>query len=810
MPNTVWYSISPYGTGDIKTGTPTISISGGVVTISVAQTGNIGCGCCVEYNSLKAYIAPNRLGFDSGGTTEIKPRDKLEGVSSSATGIVRAVELTSGSWAGGDAAGYIYFKTTSGTWQNNEQINRVLPSSSSDVATVDGTLQGNIGNGNTQFVVKTATGETPSDQSSISLTSIHHEYASLNAYEAGFTDSNHINNTDLTASGADVIAFACDYYDHDDQTADTSAVAIDFSGTTDSTHYLQVFTPTGGAESINNQRHDGKWNDTKYRIISSAERTLEILEDYVTIEGLQVYNNKATGHIYGIYVANQSIGKVEINKSIVKIDGSSNSAYNNGNVFCWYANIIDIINCIIYGGDKTNNKRNGIFSKDTTVSVYNCTVSGAYAGINRYVSGIVKAINCAVFDNVDNFIGSFDTIDYCASDDGDGGTTAVVPSDWSSVFVDYTNGDFHLKSTDTDLKDAGTDLSSEGFSDDIDGDTRSGTWDIGADEYVSGGYTLNAESGIFSLTGQDVGLLANRLLSTDAGSFSLTGQDIDLLLGHLLNADSGSFVLSGADIDLFINRLLSLDSGSFVLTGQDIDLLFNRLLTADSGSFILTGQAANLLLNRVLSAEAGTFTISGADVSLLLGRVLGMEAGSFTLTGADVDFIYSGSGATYTLTAESGAFVLTGQDASLLVDRILNADSGSFALSGQDANLLLNRLLAAGSGSFTLSGQDVTLLADRLLNAESGAFSLTGQDASLLLGRLLNVESGSFSLVGQGITLLVDRRLNTETGTFTLTGSDVTFIWSGKPLAAGRLMVTFTPRKAGITFTSRKAGITLS
>ena len=52
-------------------------------------------------------------------------------------------------------------------------------------------------------------------------------------------------------------------------------------------------------------------------------------------------------------------------------------------------------------------------------------------------------------------------------------------------FVDEANDDFHLASGDTSAKDAGTDLSADGqlaFSDDIDGATRSGSWDIGADE----------------------------------------------------------------------------------------------------------------------------------------------------------------------------------------------------------------------------------------------------------------------------------------------------------------------------------------
>lgn len=54
------------------------------------------------------------------------------------------------------------------------------------------------------------------------------------------------------------------------------------------------------------------------------------------------------------------------------------------------------------------------------------------------------------------------------------------------TFVDSTNDDWHLASTDTVAKDAGTDLSAS-FDDDVDLETRSGSWDIGFDEYIAAG-----------------------------------------------------------------------------------------------------------------------------------------------------------------------------------------------------------------------------------------------------------------------------------------------------------------------------------
>jgi len=52
----------------------------------------------------------------------IKVGDTVTGANSSATGVVTEVVVTSGTWAGDDAAGYLLVKTKTGTFQNNEPL----------------------------------------------------------------------------------------------------------------------------------------------------------------------------------------------------------------------------------------------------------------------------------------------------------------------------------------------------------------------------------------------------------------------------------------------------------------------------------------------------------------------------------------------------------------------------------------------------------------------------------------------------------------------------------------------------------------
>lgn len=561
----VFYSLSPFGAGssyDLKNGSPTLTISGGVATLTVAQTGNIGVGCDIDFGAgpTNVYIAPNRLGFDSGGTTELKTGDKIEGGTSSATGIVRAIEITGGTWAGGDAAGYLYFSTTSGTWQDNEQINRIKPSSSSDIATADGTLEGNLGNGDTQFVVKDPDGSDASDVGSAQTVNyIYHEWASLSAYEANFTDANHINNADLTAAA--VVAHACCYYDHVDQTADTTPVNIDWTGTTSATYYLRVFTPTGSSESINSQRHDGKWNTNKYYMYLTGtwDDIIDILEQYTVIEGLQfefllpttnssaIYSNSneltmayniikgslgagATYHPTGIRYSNKS-GGIIYHNIIYGIKGGASDQYGIGiyglfsDGYC-YCNTVYDNGVGIWDQNAEWTLKNNIANDNTddyyppfSAGTHNITNLSAQEGAWGFQtdSGNCDGIGAATFklkDTGQNFtttvqVGcivknttdttySYVTVinsdtELTLNDDimDDGENYIIYSNMYGSVtFENAGAGDFHLGSGDTVAKDKGTDLSSDAnlpIWNDIDGDARGATWDVGADEYISVG-----------------------------------------------------------------------------------------------------------------------------------------------------------------------------------------------------------------------------------------------------------------------------------------------------------------------------------
>jgi hypothetical protein len=89
-------------------------------------------GDLIELVAGKKWVVP----FASGGTYRIKAGNTIEGASSGATGYVESVSVSSGTWAGGTAAGNITIRRKSGTFESEN----LDVGSNSNVATTTGVL----------------------------------------------------------------------------------------------------------------------------------------------------------------------------------------------------------------------------------------------------------------------------------------------------------------------------------------------------------------------------------------------------------------------------------------------------------------------------------------------------------------------------------------------------------------------------------------------------------------------------------------------------------------------------------------------
>ena len=223
---------------------------------------------------------------------------------------------------------------------------------------------------------------------------------------------------------------------------------------------------------------------------------------------------------------------------------------------------------------------------------------------------------------------------------------------------------------------------------------------------VTGGgatnYTLTADVGSYSLTGQAASLFPTfkRTLVADAASYSLTGQDALL-----------SYIPGGVDY------YMPADGGGYTSSGQDAGLTVVRkyALPADVGSYTLNGQAANF--------------------SVVRKYALAADVGSYTLNGQDAILAYAPGSGAYVLAADVGTYTSTGQGAATRFNARVDGSTGTYTSTGQGAALTVARRLPGAAGTYQITGNDATLtfvgVMAYTLSGETGTYTLNGSPATL-------------------------------------------------------------------------------
>jgi hypothetical protein len=243
--------------------------------------------------------------------------------------------------------------------------------------------------------------------------------------------------------------------------------------TTDATRYIEII----GTDFPS----DGILDTSKYILNITnpgGNNSCLSVPNYTRIRNLQVQLNHTDG---GIYTG-------------ISLSGSSNCIVDSCIIPCVYtgsnygfALVLDggghtVYNCVIYDW-KTHASSRGITASGGTNVIYNTTVwnTGGAGFINFGTMTVKNCISALSPDDFGNF-GSI-TIDYCASDDGDGTNSLdAVSGDWDNELTDANNGDFTIVASGN-CENGGTDDPGSGaYSDDITGASRTSTWSVGAYE----------------------------------------------------------------------------------------------------------------------------------------------------------------------------------------------------------------------------------------------------------------------------------------------------------------------------------------
>lgn len=295
----------------------------------------------------------------------------------------------------------------------------------------------------------------------------------------------------VTATQSEVLEIYDDAASYDDE--------IWLSGATANSSYFRIMRPASG------EGHNGTPASGVYfasTSIPAVSGTFTNSDNYNQIQDLIVSLNINSASNYYCFYENGD------QAAVVGCIATSSANVGTGGVWGFVGEgspgeTMTFANCLTTNHDGGSDLRVGFgtgCAGAATHYMLNCTTYavGAYGYyVFNASAGSVTVITNGISDSAgvkDFYVADLDgteTFNYCTSLDvtaddygGSGHQTEV-----SVDFVNAAGGDLHIDSTDTIAKDNGTDLSGT-FDDDIDGDTRSGSWDIGFDEYVAAGPTI--------------------------------------------------------------------------------------------------------------------------------------------------------------------------------------------------------------------------------------------------------------------------------------------------------------------------------
>ena len=510
------------------------------------------------------------------------------------------------------------------------------------------------------------------------------DYASLNAALAG--------------ESADLVALDRQLTIECYAMQDTTAASTGTGYTTDATRYIHITTPVSA-------RHAGIFTTAKYYMNVASAVCVAIKENFVRVSGLQFSSSTSTNvRTAGIVVDSQTTSNdIRIYNNIFR--GETNS----GDITAGFDGVVieesngpnthaTIFNNILYGYYLRSYSTtqvpycNGIILRyagdsalynNTVYKCCTCVFIGPYGTItvkNNLAARVTSAFSACA--------GAPDVVAYNASDDGTaddwGGTGNRINQTFT--FVDAAGGDFHLASTDAGAKDYGvSDPGSGLFSDDIDGVTRSGSWDIGADEYASGAPAS------YSITG--------------AGAVAFSG-GASIARGRVSVA-TGALVLAGAAAA--VRGRVQTAAGALVASGTALTTR-GRVQLASGG--LQMAAAATIARGRVQPAT-GAVAFAGAASVARAAKVTGTGAVGFAGASAVVrGRVQPAVGAL--AVAGTAAIVraarLTATGAVVFGGAAAVSTTGSFAIIGA-GGLTLAAAAALARGRSVLAAGAVTLQA---------------------------------------------------------------------------------------------------
>lgn len=414
------------------------------------------------------------------------------------------------------------------------------------------------------------------------------DYASLSAWESARAAAHAGSSYNLVTD--DCVEIASCYGG-----TDTTPVSF-HNWATDAGHFLQIETPTS-------ERHSGKWDASKYNLNVADAQLFNCPIDYTKFIGIQFGLSSQTKYIEMVYMSGHT---QELSFCIVR--GMNSSQITRGMSVIYG---IKLWNCLFY--DIGANVSSVAVQNHGDSQFYSCTfIGGGIQTINfNDVGSTCVAKNCYAGGASSHTLtggGSTVTMVTCATSDTDGSVGLQNIPISTANFVNCTAGgasqDYHLVGGSS-LIGTGTDTSGDAspfnFTTDIDGQTRTVPWSVGADQYIAPGPKTilvsdygdgspswaNASNAVYAAVAGDTVLFPSSTGATWSGTLkvskAITINGNNCILTNGANLSKGFFWINTftssvpCRITRFTFKILTSVSTTEAINGSEISLTQLRI-----------------------------------------------------------------------------------------------------------------------------------------------------------------------------------------------------------------------------------------
>jgi len=225
----------------------------------------------------------------------------------------------------------------------------------------------------------------------------------------------------------------------------------------------------------------------------------------------------------------------------------------------------------------------------------------------------------------------------------------------------------------------------------------------------AGGLYLTAATGLANGVSAGTFTIAHTVNQT----YMLGGISIAEAAGgqaYTVAANAGSYSITGQAATVRRARKVVAASSSYAISGQAAAVKIGRKVGASVGSYGISGVAAALKTGRKVTAASASYSLGGVPVSLVASRKVAAAAGAYSITGSAAGLGKTGN---TVLLAVGSSYSLAGQPAALRNARRFTASAGGYLLSGTAATLRFARKVAAANGAYAIAGAPANLVANQ-------------------------------------------------------------------------------------------------